>query len=149
MNLLLTGASGFIGRNLLLHAPADWRIVALYRNSATFPQFVTALKNPNITSVQCDLEDSQQVARFFHEQGNRWENCLYLAAKVDIPWSVREPKQDLLVNTGALLNLLEGLHAKQFVYFSSGAVYDGLSGEIPPHTPFSPTFAVRHLQAGL
>src|SRR6185312_253553 len=139
MNLLLTGASGFIGRNLLLRAPEGWRILALYRNSASFPAFISGLNNPNITAAQCDLDSPEQVARLFDQFGSDWESCLYLAAKVDIPWSVREPKQDLLLNTGPLLNLLEGLHAGRFIYFSSGAVYDGLTGEIHPHTPFSPT----------
>jgi nucleoside-diphosphate-sugar epimerase len=139
MNLLLTGASGFLGRNLLRHAPAGWQILALYRHSAAFPEFVSTLNNPNITAVQCDLDSPEDVAGLFRKFGNDWESCLYLAAKVDIPWSVRDPRQDLLLNTGALLNLLEVLRAKRFVYLSSGAVYDGLSGEIHPHSSFSPT----------
>ncbi len=139
MNLLLTGASGFLGRNLLQHAPNSWRILALYRNGADFPLFVSSLNKRNITTAQCDLDSAEQVTGLFRRFGSEWESCLYLAAKVDIPWSVRKPKQDLLLNTGALLNVLDGLRAARFVYFSSGAVYDGLSGEIHPHTPFSPT----------
>jgi len=139
MNLLLTGASGFLGRNIILRAPADWRIFALYRNDASFPEFVSRTQNPGVTPVRCDLADPQQVAALVEKHGGEWECCLYLAAKVDIPWSVREPKQDLLLNVTPLLNLLGLIHAHRFVYFSSGSVYDGLTGEVQPHTPFNPT----------
>ncbi len=139
MDLLLTGASGFLGKNLLAQAPPDWRILALYRNSTTFPQFVSGLGNNNITAAQCDLADAAQVESLFRKFGNDWEACLYLAAQVDIPWSVREPKQDLISNTAPLIHLLESIRAGRFVYFSSGAVYDGLNGEIQPATPVSPT----------
>ena len=33
MRVIVTGASGFIGRNVLLRAPRDWQIVAVYRNA--------------------------------------------------------------------------------------------------------------------
>lgn len=139
MTLLLTGASGFLGRNVLLRAPADWRIVALYARDQAFPAFVAALNRPNITPVKCDLGKVEDIAALIGEHGSEWEACLYLAAKVDIPWSVRAPKDDLLANTVPLLNLLEGIRAEKFVYFSSGAVYDGLSGEVTPDARLAPT----------
>jgi len=139
MDIILTGASGFLGRNFLLRAPADWRILALYRNDAAFPQFVCDLHRPNVAAAQCDLADAAQVAALAGRYGREWESCLYLSAKVDIPWSVREPKEDLLQNTVPLLNLLEAFHFGRFVYFSSGAVYDGLKGEVDALTPIAPT----------
>ena len=51
MNLLVTGASGFVGRNFLLRAPAEWRIVALYNKDERFPGFVAELKRTNIFAV--------------------------------------------------------------------------------------------------
>jgi len=139
MDLLVTGASGFLGRNFLLRAPRDWRITALYRRDATFPKFVACLQRPNVAAVECDLADPAQVAGLVAKHGRDWESCLYLAAKVDIPWSVREPQQDLLVNTAPLLNLLDAIHVGRFVYFSSGAVYDGLQGEVGPRMNVTPT----------
>ena len=107
MKVLLTGAAGFLGRNLLLQAPADWEIVALYRGGEAFPGFVRGLANPRIAAVPCDLSDPAAVSRLCETHGAEWESCVYLAAKVDIPWSVREPNQDLLANVSPLLNLLE------------------------------------------
>lgn len=139
MDLLITGASGFLGRNLILHAPNDWRILALYCQDTTFPEFVSRAKRTNVTPVRCDLMDPERVAALFLKHGRDWECCLYLAGKVDIPWSVREPKEELLLNVCPLLNLLEHIHAARFVYFSSGAVYDGLRGEVHPYAQLTPT----------
>jgi nucleoside-diphosphate-sugar epimerase len=139
MNLLLTGASGFLGRNFLAQAPRDRRIVAVYNRDMGFTEFVRHLNNPAITPVQCDLTDRAQVGAMVDCFGRDWECCLYLAATVDIPWSVREPRMDLMLNAGPLLNVLEPIRVDRFIYFSSGAVYDGLSGEVPPDARLSPT----------
>jgi nucleoside-diphosphate-sugar epimerase len=139
MNLLVTGASGFVGRNLILSAPADWRIVALYNNDKTFAPFVKRSNRQNVVPVRCDLADPADIAALIREHGSSWEHCLYLAGKVDIPWSVREPRADLLANTVPLVNLLDAVTVEKLVYFSSGAVYDGLSGEVTPAMPVVPT----------
>lgn len=139
MNLLVTGASGFIGRSVLLAAPADWRIVALYRTAKGFPEFVKRLNRPNVIPVQCDLASPADIEALSRAHGAEWESCLYLAGKVDIPWSVREPKSDLLANTIPLLNFLESVRIEKFVYFSSGAVYDGNVGEVFPGASLTPT----------
>ena len=149
MDVLLTGASGFLGRNFILNAPADWRILAVYNSDPGFAPFVEALQRPGLAAARCDLTDTQAVAALFETHGREWDRCLYLAAKVDIPWSVREPKNDLLVNVTSLLNVLESVQAGKLVYFSSGAVYDGLTGEIPPESPCAPTlpYAISKLTA--
>lgn len=141
MRLLLTGAAGFLGRNLLRRFPADWQITALHRGAAEFEAFCAAL--PQAASVQacrCDLSQADDVAAFFAAHGREWDACVYLAAKVDIPWSVREPAADLAANTAPLLHVLEQIRAGRFIYFSSGAVYDGAQGEVRAGvTPVHPT----------
>ena len=37
MQVIVTGASGFIGRNVLLRAPRDWAITALYHHTPLEP----------------------------------------------------------------------------------------------------------------
>lgn len=139
MDLLVTGASGFLGRNFILQAPSSYRILAIYCQDPEFAEFVRRAHRPNVVAARCDLTNEQEVAELFRKYGTDWNSCLYLAAKVDIPWSVRDPAQDLLVNTGALLNVLRCIRVGAFIYFSSGAVYDGLSGEVPPDSPLNPT----------
>jgi uncharacterized protein YbjT (DUF2867 family) len=62
MRILLTGASGFIGKNLLLQKPDTWDVVAIYRNPE-FLEFVTRHHLNHITPVQCDLSDKSDVTR--------------------------------------------------------------------------------------
>ena len=149
MDILVTGASGFLGRNFLLSAPDSWRILALYRNDDSFPDFVAGLNRPGITAVHCDLSSQAEIAALIERFGRDWEHCVYLAAKVDIPWSVREPGGDLEANVVPLLNLLDHIRVRRFIYFSSGAVYDGLEGEVRPDLALSPTlpYAISKLAA--
>lgn len=139
MKILLTGASGFLGRNFLSLAPGAWSITALYRNDASFPGFVSALGRPNVTAVRCDLMSAEDVRAVAAAHGAEWDCCVFLAAKVDIPWSVRDPAGDLLSNVTPVLNLLGTMRAERLIYFSSGAVYDGLSGEVHPGANLRPT----------
>lgn len=124
---------------MIAAAPSDWRILALYNNDASFVKFADRHERPGLTAARCDLTDTAAVAEVFDRYGREWDRCLYLAAKVDIPWSVREPKNDLMLNVTPLLNILEVVRAHKLVYFSSGAVYDGSSGEVPPQTACAPT----------
>jgi UDP-glucose 4-epimerase len=139
MKVLVTGGSGFMGRNFLLRAPHDWQILAVYRNDASFPAFVAASGKPGVTAAQCDLADHEAVRSLFSRHGEQWDGCAYFSAKVDIPWSVREPKHDLVANAEPLLNVLEAIRCDRFVYFSSGAVYDGIRGVVTASSPISPT----------
>jgi len=139
MDVLLTGASGFLGRNIIASAPPDWRILGIYHNDIGFAEFINHLQRPHFTAARCDLSDPAEVAATFQKYGHKWEHCLYLAAKVDIPSSVQEPKNDLILNVGPLLNVLESVRIRKLVYFSSGAVYEGLTGEVRPECPCAPT----------
>lgn len=139
MDLLVAGASGFMGRNLLAACPGDWNVLALYCHDASFPAFVAGLNNPNIHVGRCDLHNPNQVSAVLDGHGREWDACVHLAAKVDIPASVRSPREDLFANAGSLINVLEHLRADRLVYFSSGAVYDGLRGEAVPSAKVAPT----------
>src|SRR5919202_1363165 len=99
MRLLVTGASGFLGRNLLPSLPTEWEVTLTYRRDA----------------------------------------CVYLAANGDPAESVRRPAYDLEANTLALVTLLERVRVGRLVYFSSGAVYDGIVGPVEPGVTARPS----------
>jgi len=137
MKLLLTGASGFIGHNVLLRAPRDWEIVAVYHQTPGLEQFVAAQGLANVRVEQCDLLDAAAVKALAVRVG-RPDAMLYLAANGDPAASAERPRWDLDSNTAAFVTTLEHCPSNHVVYVSSGAVYDGLTGAVTPATSVSP-----------
>ncbi len=137
MKLLLTGASGFVGHNVLLRAPRDWEIVAVSHRTPGLEQFVAAQGLTNVRVEQCDLLDAAAVKALAVRVG-RPDAMLYLAANGDPAASAERPRWDLDSNTAAFVTTLEHCPADHVVYLSSGAVYDGLTGAVTPATPVSP-----------
>jgi nucleoside-diphosphate-sugar epimerase len=137
MNVLVTGASGFIGHNVLLRAPRDWQVTAVYFSTAGLETFAAHHGLKNVRPVRCDLTNAAAVAEFARAHG-AFDACLYLAANGDPAKSADRPAWDLTLNTLALVTLLEHVRFGHLVYVSSGAVYDGLRGEVSPQTPVAP-----------
>lgn len=138
MRLLVTGASGFIGRNVLLRAPRDWEVVAVYNQTAALNAFVAVHRLDHVRAMHCDLTNAESVRALVKAVGGPIDAVLYLAANGDPAISAQEPARDLEQNTGALVTFLEHCHAGHVVYASSGAVYDGLQGAVSPLTAVSP-----------
>jgi nucleoside-diphosphate-sugar epimerase len=59
MNVLVTGASGFIGHNVLLRAPRDWDVTAVYHSTAGLEAFAAQHRLKNVRAVRCDLTNSR------------------------------------------------------------------------------------------
>ena len=138
MNVVVTGASGFIGHNVLLRAPRDWRLYAVYHSTPGLEAFVQQHGLNNVTPVRCDLMSEAGVKALSQTIGARPDAMLYLAANGDPAASSERPRWDLESNTVAFVNTLEHCPAGHVVYVSSGAVYDGLNGAVTPQTPVSP-----------
>ena len=58
MRVLVTGASGFIGQNVLLRVPREWQVFAVYHNTPGLDGFVGEHSLTNVTPVRCDLTDA-------------------------------------------------------------------------------------------
>ena len=137
MRLIVTGASGFIGRNVLLRAPRDWEIVAVFNRTPGLEAFVDEHRLTHVRPLQCDLTDAAAV-RSLAAQAGRQDAALYLAANGDPAASAGHPRWDLESNTVALVTFLESCPVAHLVYLSSGAVYDGIVGPVSPSTPVMP-----------
>ena len=148
MRVIVTGASGFIGHNVLLRAPRDWQITAVYHRTEGLEAFVAAHGLNHVTPVRCDLMDLDSVVQLAARTG-RADAVLYLAANGDPVASAERPRWDLESNAVALVNFLEHCLADHVVYVSSGAVYDGLIGPVSPPTALSPRlpYAISKLAA--
>jgi len=126
MHLLITGASGFIGRNLLQAIPGSWHVVATYNRSNDFVAFLERKELRHVTPFSVDLAErgsGERIASLSRE----FDACLFLAANGDPARSVGDPRFDLASNTATVLEV------------SSGAVYDGLKGEVSPHSAVDPS----------
>jgi nucleoside-diphosphate-sugar epimerase len=137
MRVVVTGASGFIGRNVLLRAPREWEIVAVANRTPGLDSFVVEHALSHVRAVTCDLTDVTAVRRLAADIGHS-DAALYLAANGDPAASAERPRWDLESNTLALVTFLEQVTVDHLVYLSSGAVYDGLTGPVSPATPVSP-----------
>src|SRR5262249_11050366 len=129
MKLLVTGASGFIGRNVLLRVPRDWSVFAAYHRTPGLEPFVETNGLTHVRPVRCDLTDASDVTSLVRTTG-ALDACLHLAANGDPAQSAVRPAWDLQLNTLAFVTLLEQLTVRHVVYVSSGAVYDGLRGPV-------------------
>ena len=138
MRVVVTGASGFIGHNVLLRAPRDWEIVAVYHRTPGLEALVAQHGLAHVRPVQADLRDPDAVRRIAGLAGGRADAVLYLAANGDPAASAARPLWDLESNTTAFVTFLEHCPADHVVYLSSGAVYDGIDGPVTPATPVSP-----------
>jgi nucleoside-diphosphate-sugar epimerase len=147
MRLLVTGASGFLGRNLLLSLGGAADVTAVYASSSGFPAFLRSAGLEQVRAVQADLttaDGADAVAA-----AGPFEACVFLAANGDPARSVERPAWDLASNCASLVNLLERCALPTLVFFSSGAVYDGIHGDVSPRTPARPRlpYAVSKLAA--
>jgi len=120
MKLFVVGGSSFLGKNLIANAPKEWQIYATFHSDSSFKDYVKDMDN--VTPLQVDLTDERSISDLVKKLPEL-DVVLYLAANSDPHKSVVEPANDLKVNALAVVQLLEKLACKRFVYISSGAVY--------------------------
>ena len=149
MNLLITGASGFVGKNTLLRLPNNWSVTAVYYQSSNFEDWLGRAGLQNVVAARCDLADPSAVRELVSKTGRHFDACLYLAANGDPAASSVRVAWDLQSNTLALVNFLENYHVGHLVYVSSGAVYDGHIGSVSPSIDVRPRlpYAISKLGA--
>jgi UDP-glucose 4-epimerase len=137
MKVVITGASGFLGRNALLRAPRAWQIVALSHTSP-LESFVAEHRLDHVVPLRCDLRNAEDVKSVVRAVDGAADAVLYFAANGDPAASAERPLWDLESNATALVTFLEHCPAGHVVFASSGAVYDGLVGDVTPASPVAP-----------
>jgi nucleoside-diphosphate-sugar epimerase len=111
--VLITGASGEIGKNLLaaLSKNKDITVVAFDRNQ---PQHMS--KN----FIKGDITDRKVLKRLFSK--HKFHTVFHLASLLSVS-SERSPQEAHRINVDGTLNLLEYAKSTRFIFTSSIAVY--------------------------
>jgi len=136
--VLVTGAAGFIGSNLVERLLSmSYEVVGL-DNFDDF--YAPAIKRSNVRAlikkggfqiIEGDIRDTSLLSRLFSE--NRIDVVIHLAARAGVRTSLSQPLLYQDVNVGGTVNLLETSRAhnvEQFLFASSSSVY-GSNGKAP------------------
>ena len=120
-SILLTGASGLVGRHLLDELKDDYRIFAIARRSQ---QECGAPIHPNIAWIRADIADNYVIDQAFREVASAGgvDVVLHLAAYYDFT-SARHPEyyRSNVCGMRNVLTLAKELAPKRFVFTSSVA----------------------------
>ncbi len=143
MNILVTGAAGFIGYNLSLRLLHEGHTVSGIDNLNDYydvnlkkARLAIVGKDPKFTFIKVDLADREKIETLFKE--NKFDYVINLAAQAGVRYSIDNPASYVDSNLVGFGNILEGCRhsgVKHLVYASSSSVY-GLNTNMP--------FSVRH-----
>lgn len=141
MHVIVTGAAGFIGSNLVDRLVADGHRVTGIDNFSTgqSPFVREALKNHKFDLIEGDLLNPELLKQAFCGG----DVVVHLAANADVRFGTEHPRKDLEQNTIATYNVLEAMRAngvKRIAFSSTGSVY----GETPVFpTPENAPFPIQ------
>ena len=138
MNILVTGAAGFIGFHLCLALLKKGnKIVGLdnindYYDTKLKQDRLTILqKDPNFTFIKADLADKEKINQTFDQ--TNFDRVINLGAQAGVRYSLQNPDTYINSNIVGFLNILEACrHHKtaHLVYASSSSVY-GMNTSMP------------------
>jgi len=123
---------------LLLKIPKEWKVLGIYRTDKTFLEFLEKNKLCNVCPLKCDLENVLEVKSTLEKLKNV-DVCVYLAANTNVPQLFEDPTLDVATNIAPLTNFLKHFRGRRLIFFSSGAVYMGLEGQVSPSSKIDPT----------
>lgn len=120
MNILITGASGFIGGNLLKRFLADGHnVVALGR------KFKTRLNCKNVSYFEEDLTEQNQETLVQQLEGHFPQVIIHVAGQAHVAQTLRNKvlfEQNNVTLTANVLALAKRINIDKFVFFSSVSV---------------------------
>jgi UDP-glucose 4-epimerase len=141
--VLVTGGAGFIGSHLVDRLIKNGYNVTVLDNyfSGNKENLQVHLSSRKLELIKGDVRNSETVRKAVKDASA----IFHLAAIVDVPLSIKEPKLTNDVNVNGILNVLEASLAenvKNFIYTSTCAVY-GEAVYLPineehPTMPLSP-----------
>jgi UDP-glucuronate 4-epimerase len=138
MNILVTGAAGFIGSSLALRLlERGDRVVGLDNLNDYYDVTLKLARLERLRACSgfefehADIADRERVARLFAERG--FDAVMHLAAQAGVRYSIENPAAYVDANLVGFANVIEGARRSgvgHFVYASSSSVY-GANARLP------------------
>lgn len=125
--ILVTGAGGFIGSNLVraLLQDKNYELILTYKSDLGYDfSALCDSTNKSPTFYDLDILDRQSVFDIFKNQ--KIDTCVHLAAEVNVEDSIKYPDKTMDVNVKGTINVLDACshnHIENFVFASSASVY--------------------------
>ncbi len=133
-SILITGASGFLGRNFILDSYKDFSITAVYNKSKDFPKWVKRKKIKNIKILKIDLSNQKLVRKHLHLRD--YDFVIHLASLTNTQYDNDKDNYNNIYLTTK--NIVDNITCKAFIYFSTTGVYGFSKGTINEETPLNP-----------
>jgi dTDP-glucose 4,6-dehydratase len=161
MKILVTGGSGFIGSNFILHMMSHHKDCAIVNLDAlTYAgnpdNLLSVAKDPRYTFVKADICDKKTCGKLFAVHD--FDAVVHFAAESHVDRSIEGPAAFVLTNVLGTQNLLEcarlawagNWSAKRFLHISTDEVYGslGTTGYFTETTPIAPNSPYSASKAG-
>lgn len=147
MKVLVTGAAGFIGSNLvhfLAQERPNWQITALdlLTYAGNLKNLSSVLDSKRVSFVKLDIADDKAIRRLFEEA--KFDLVFHLAAESHVDRSIMSSLEFVRTNvlgTQVLLDAARAHGVGRFVHISTDEVYGSLgpTGAFVETTPLDPT----------
>ena len=149
MNILITGAAGFIGSNLAKHLSKNNKVIAIDNLSSGLKSQIP--NNKNIKFYKKDIND-KKISKYF----KNIDAVFHLAAFSSVVECQKRPDKVILNNINGSENIFSlsiKNNVKVLVYAETSALYEGcnkypsIENEIIPRTIYAWSKLVNHWQA--
>ena len=147
MKVLITGAAGFIGSNLLHYLSKkkpQWQLHALDKltYAGNLENISALLKEKKCDFFKLDICDQKGIDELF--ASHNYDIVFHLAAESHVDRSIHSASEFVKTNvlgTQCLLNASQSCKVKRFIHISTDEVYGSLgeSGRFYEETPLDPT----------
>lgn len=117
--ILVTGARGLLGSNLILQSSEAHQVVAASRSGG--------ISLPGVVSHVADLTDRAAARRLVEAASPEW--IVHCAAATDVDACETDPDGALRVNRDAARNVAEAASRSRLAYISTDCVFDGERGD--------------------
>ena len=154
-NILITGAAGFIGTNLIakLLKNENYFIVGIdnlnsYYDISIKKRNIKFNENERYVFFKIDVTNKNELEEIFKKY--MFDAVIHLAAQAGVAYSIKNSQEVIDVNIKAfdtLINLCSKYNVKQLIFASSSSVLGDHDGNYRQKSPYAVTKATNELQA--